>query len=517
MIEENTDALQRTMDSLARQVEAIFDSDQHLWLQRRQRYQTFCETSSGILLDWSHQWVDDDILDDLCDIAEQRRVIQKLHEQCNGALVNYTEQRRVLHTALRGTNAGLEEATKREIKTNFEAMVAFANDVRNEKLKGFWRDPFESILHIGIGGSHLGQALLQEALGEGALPIHFLSNVDDETATSILQTLNPRSTLIFVASKSMRTAETLRNFELVEAWFTSATKNPHAFKHHCVCLTSNQTAALQFGNHHFPIPDYVGGRFSIWSAMALPILVAHGIDTFRDFLEGAREADHDALHQPPRQNLSLLLALFAFFNIELRYVSSHVIASYIPQMRQLVPYLQQLELESNGKPANLDNESTSSTTVALWGGEETNGQHAWHQFLHQGTSIVSVDLLATTEGMAQPNNRWNIANCLAQRHLFFHGHSDESEERTINGHHGCNLLILDRVNTKTLGKLLATYEHKVAFLGFLWGINSYDQFGVEQGKILAEMYDQELVGKTTGSLLESDLHLIDKIRQQAID
>ena len=469
----------------------------------------------AILVDWSFQRIDQRAHEALLRVADEENLVPRIQAQMAGEVVNNTENRPALHTALRGTSDGLDTTTNEELTKDVHAALRFASDVSNREMVGFWNDPFTDVLHLGIGGSHLGQKLLYTAFGPSKIQVHFLSNVDPENVSTVLQSLVPKSTLIVVASKSLQTDEVLRNYESVKKWFLQSTDSAEALEHHCVCISGNPQNATQIGHHQFHIPESVGGRYSIWSAMGLPIMISHGYEAFTQFLAGAHEIDQLTLTNPIEKNISLILALLAYWNINFLKIESHVVGSYIHRLRHIVPYLQQLELESNGKSITPSGESVEDrTNVAFWGGTETDGQHAWHQFLHQGTSNFSMDLIAESNDSSDSNKSWQLANCLAQRHLLFHGFQDPSDRphRAVLGKHGCNLFLLDKVDAKTVGKLLAIYEHKVAFLGLLWNINSFDQFGVEQGKALAGQFHRSLTTGNASELTESEQELIDRIR-----
>ena len=469
----------------------------------------------GLLVDWSFQRIDQRAYELLLKVADEENLISRIQDQIAGEVVNKTENRPVLHTALRGTSNGLDATTIEELTKDVHTALRFASKISNREVTGFWKDPFTDILHLGIGGSHLGQKLLYTAFGPSNIQVHFLSNVDPENVSNVLQSLDPKSTLIVVASKSLQTHEVLRNYESVKTWFLQSTASAEALEHHCVCISGNLQNATQIGRHQLHIPESVGGRYSIWSAMGLPIMISHGNEMFTQFLEGAREVDQLTLTNPIEKNICLILALLAYWNINFLKIESHIVGTYIHRLRHIVPYLQQLELESNGKSITPSGESVDDrTNVAFWGGTETDGQHAWHQFLHQGTSNFDIDLIAHANGSNDSNGSWQLANCLAQRHLLFHGTQDLSDQphRAISGKHGCNLLLLDKVDAKTLGKLIAIYEHKVAFLGLLWNVNSFDQFGVEHGKALAEQFHRSLTTGNTSELTVSEQDLIDRIR-----
>lgn len=484
-------------------------------LATRDRNSVFNLDLDGLLVDWSFQRIDQRAYELLLKVADEENLIPRIQDQIAGKEVNKTENRPALHTALRGTSNGLDATTTEELTKDVHTALRFASNVSNREVTGFWNDPFTDVLHLGIGGSHLGQKLLYTAFGPSNIQVHFLSNVDPDNVSNVLQSLDPRSTLIVVASKSLQTDEVLRNYESVKRWFLQSTNSAEALEHHCVCISGNLQNAAQLGRHQFHIPESVGGRYSIWSAMGLPVMISHGGETFSQFLAGAREIDHLTLTNPIEKNISLILALLAFWNINFLKIESHVAGTYVHRLRHIVPYLQQLELESNGKSIKPSGESVDDrTSVAFWGGTETDGQHAWHQFLHQGTSDFSIDLIAETDDGSDSSRSWQLANCLAQRHILFHGTQDPSDQphRAISGKHGCNLFLLDKVDAKTLGKLIAIYEHKVAFLGLLWNVNAFDQFGVEHGKALAGKFHRLLTTGNASELTESEQDLIDRIR-----
>lgn len=505
-------ATTKHLASLAAQLRDLSGSE---LLATRDHSSIFNLDLDGLLVDWSFQRIDQSAYELLLKVADEENLISRIQDQIAGKVVNETENRPALHTALRGTSDGLDATTFEELTKGVRTALRFARSVSNREMTGFWNDPFTDVLHLGIGGSHLGQKLLYTAFGRSKLQVHFLSNVDPENVSNILQSLDPKSTLIVVATKSLQTDEVLRNYESVKAWFLQSTASPEALEHHCVCISGNLQNATQIGRHLFHIPESVGGRYSIWSAMGLPIMISHGQETFSQFLTGAREIDHLTLTNPIEKNVSLILALLAFWNINFLKIESHVVGTYIHRLRHIVPYLQQLELESNGKSRKPSGEPVDDkTSVAFWGGPETDGQHAWHQFLHQGTSNFSIDLIAEANDRSDSSGSWQLANCLAQRHLFFHGIQDPSDQphRAVSGKHSSNLLLLAKMDPKTLGKLIAIYEHKVAFLGLLWNVNSFDQFGVEHGKALAGQFHRSLTTGKATELTESEQVLIDRIR-----
>ena len=502
-------------ERLAAHADTLRDRSGAEILASRNPESTFKLDIDGLYVDWSFQRVDQVAYEQLLELAERTKLVSRIQNQFDGRIVNETEGRPALHTALRGSNAGLDIQTITEMKKDVQSAMIFTQKVLNGDITGYWNAEFTDVLHLGIGGSSLGQQLLNHALGTAEIPVHFLTNVDDSNVASVLSRLNPKTTLVIVASKSMTTAEVLRNYETVKSWFERTTNSKGAFEQHCVCISANKNGPAQMGQYRFHIPDSIGGRYSIWSAMGLSIMISHGVEVFREFLAGAKEIDELTLTRPVEKNPSLILALLAYWNINFLNVESHVIGTYIHKLELLIPYLQQLELESNGKSIGTSGDAVRQrSTVAIWGGPETDGQHAWHQFLHQGTSSFSADLIAESCLTDHTNASWQLANCLAQRHLLFHGNQAPLQQPHLNvvGKHSCNLILLDRLDARTLGKIVALYEHKVAFLGLLWNVNSFDQFGVEHGKVLTGLFHRALTSGDTTGLSSGEQDLINTIR-----
>ena len=446
----------------------------------------------GLTLDWSLQRLDHEVLDTLVELSEAIDLPTQLRRQFAGEIVNPSEQRAALHTALRGTTThpGPDEAplsaTKHELKQ-------FAANVLLGRTTSYSADAFTDILHIGIGGSHLGQKLLCDALGNTRLNIHFLSNSQSDRLRGTLAGLNPAKTLVIVASKSFTTPETQQNFERIRNWFAERTGRSDALASNLVLISSNTGLLAEIEGKHFIVPEDVGGRYSVWSAMGLPVMLSIGPEQFEHLLEGASAIDHHTSTAPSSKNAAIMLALIALWNTNFLATTSHTVLSYVAALRWLPSYLQQLEMESLGKSVSIDGEPVKHhTTSVIWGGEETDGQHAWHQWLHQGTHAFSADFIASKEQKSH-SDRWTLANSLAQHHVTFFGHEDtKAPEKHIQGGNGSTLILLDRADARTIGMLLALYEHKVASLGYLWNINPFDQWGVERGKVMAEDVNEAL-------------------------
>ncbi|MCY4128419.1 MAG: glucose-6-phosphate isomerase [Gammaproteobacteria bacterium] len=464
----------------------------------------------GLTLDWSLQRLDDDVLEALVELSNVVNLQDRLRQQFEGEVVNPTEQRAALHSAMRDTPTS-HRALRVRLRTDREELTHFAINVLNGHTTSYCGAAFTDVLHIGIGGSHLGQKLLSDALASTRLNLHFLSNSQSERVRSTLDRLDPAKTLAIVASKSFTTPETQQNFQSVKNWFAERTGRSDALASNLVLISSNASLIEKLPGKHFTVPEEVGGRFSVWSAMGLPVLLATGPEQFAQLLHGANLMDHHTITTPSSANAAVMLALLALWNTNFLAASSHAVLSYVAALRWLPGYLQQLEMESLGKSVTVDGETVPHhTTGVIWGGEETDGQHAWHQWLHQGTHLYSADFIATTS-RNNKDDSWTLANSLAQHHVTFYGHEDnKAPEKHIQGGHGSTLILLDDTNAKTIGMLLALYEHKVACLGYLWNIDPFDQWGVERGKVMAEEINKALSG--TGHTLSNPL-LDERVRK----
>ncbi len=445
-----------------------------------------------LTLDWSLQKLDDDVIGTLVELSVATNLQKQLQRQFAGEIVNPTEQRAALHTAMRGTPTSTGSIDD-QVRAAWVDLSQFARNVLHGRINSYSGNAFTDVLHIGIGGSHLGQKLLCDALASTRLNLHFLSNNQSEHVINTLRALDPAKTLVIVASKSFSTPETQKNFENVKCWIAEHSGRRDALDSNLVLISSNTSSLADLPGKHFVVPNEVGGRFSIWSSMGLPVLLAIGPEQFEQLLQGANLIDQHVATAPSTSNTAMMLALLALWNTNFLMTTSHTVLTYVAALRWLPAYLQQLEMESLGKSVTVEGQSVPNhTTSVIWGGEETDGQHAWHQWLHQGTHAYSADFIATTE-RGYRDDSWILANSLAQHHVVFYGHTDKTApEKHIEGGHGSTLILLDKINAKTIGMLLALYEHKVACLGYLWNINPFDQWGVERGKVMAEDINKAL-------------------------
>ena len=418
-----------------------------------------------------------------------------------GDPINITEGRAVLHTALRAPRGASPHAD--EVHAVLDAMLAFAERVRDTARSGV-RD----VVNIGIGGSDLGPQMVVPALDAFAardIACHFVSNVDGHDITPVLRRLKPESTLFVVASKTFTTQETMANAEVARQWFVD--QGGRDVARHFVAVTTNLAAAAAFGiTTTFGFWDWVGGRYSMWSAIGLPIAIAIGETSFRALLAGAHAMDRHFAEAPLESNLPAQLGLLDVWYRNFHRFTSRSVAPYHQGLRRLPAYLQQLEMESNGKGVDLDGQSLPyGTSPVVWGEPGTNGQHAFFQMLHQGTDVIPVEFIAVREpSHAQASlHRKALANCLAQSQALMMGktalqaRADKvpsasgtlpadtlARHRTFPGNRPSTTLVLDALTPRSLGALIALYEHRVFTSGAVWGINSFDQWGVELGKAL---------------------------------
>ena len=460
------------------------------------RFEDFSARLGPLLVDYSRQRIDAEVRQALVALAEESGLPAAIRDLFTGARVNNTEGRTAGHTVLRQpTDACPPQAARMR-----ERFLDIAQDMRDGSRRGFDGRPFECVLHIGIGGSHLGPELCLQALGASpnAPEVRFLANVDGEAGRAALAGLDPATTLVVVASKNFKTLETRLNTELAKSWFLERTCNPEAVAKHFLAATANAQAAVDSGlpaANCLDIGESTGGRFSLWSAVGLPIAIALGRAGFEELLAGAHLVDCHFEDAPLDKNLPVLLGLLQVWNSNFGGAASHAVLAYDHRLRALPSYLQQLEMESNGKSARRDGApSGTHTSPVVWGGEETNGQHAFHQLLHQGTRAFSADLIACIRHRHRwpDHHRWLLANCLAQGKALREGGEHEEPHRRVPGDRPTTTILLDELTPRALGALLALYEHKTFCLGALWQVNAFDQWGVELGKTLAEPIHAQL-------------------------
>lgn len=497
----------------------------HLFAQDPARFSKLSAEGAGLFLDYSKNIVDDKTMTLLYALARETQVEMQRDAMFAGQEVNRTEHRAVLHTALRKPrNEKLMLAQQDivpEIHAVLDRMAAFSEGVRSGAWRGYDDREITDVVNIGIGGSYLGPKMTCQALRSFAHPrlnTHFVSNVDGHDLDALLTRVNPATTLFIIASKGFNTAETMMNAQSARAWFLRHAKESDLSKHF-VAVSTHLDAVQAFGiapENMFPFWDWVGGRYSVWSAIGLALMLSIGPECFRQFLAGAHAMDQHFQQAPLEENLPVILALIGIWNRNFIGSSSISIAPYHQDLRLFPGYLQQLEMESNGKSVQVDGSKTSTTTCPIiWGDVGTNGQHAYFQLLHQGTDIMAVDFIAAlkpTHALEQ-HQVLLLANCFAQSEAFMRGkNADEVRadmqaqglpaaeiekllpHRIFPGNRPSNTILMESLNPHALGALIALYEHKVFVQGAIWGINSFDQWGVELGKILAKNIAAELNG-----------------------
>jgi len=448
----------------------------------------------GCYFDFSKQNIDATTRTHLLSLAEEMTVEAERDRMLRGDSINLSENRAVLHTALReGADAGID--ISKDIEDTHKRMFEISERIRSGVWRGYTGKPITDVVHIGIGGSHLGPELVVNAMSKQARTgprIHFVANIDGNELFPILAGLNPETSFFIVASKSFTTLETQVNAQSARAWFLERTCSVSAIAQHFLAVTTNIEAAAQFGlpeQNLLPMRDWVGGRFSLWSTVGLPIAIALGADCFRHLLAGARTVDEHFIQTPLATNVPVLTALSAIWNYNFLGAGSLAILCYDERLRLLPAYLQQLEMESNGKGVTRDGSPVSiHTSGIVWGGTGTRGQHAYHQLLHQGTRAFTADfiLIAKDDYDKPEHHQWLAANALAQSQAMAIGFEAEAEpHRNLPGNRPTTTIVMEQLGPFELGALLAVYEHKVFCQGIIWNINSFDQWGVEVGKRLA--------------------------------
>ncbi|OQS46949.1 glucose-6-phosphate isomerase [Chromobacterium violaceum] len=490
-----------------------------------QRFQRFSLELDGLLLDYSKNRVTERTLELLFDLARKADLRDWMDRMRSGERINVSENRSVLHTALRLPAGARLDLEGHDVAADVHQVLArlkdFSEQVREGRWLGFAGQPICDVVNLGIGGSDLGPLVAADALAAYAHPdlkVHFVSNVDGQHLARTLERLNPATTLFIIASKSFTTPETLLNAQAARAWFLQAAGEAQIAKHF-VAVSTNEPAVRAFGidpQHMFGFWDWVGGRYSVWSAIGLPVMLSIGYDNFRAFLDGGHAMDRHFFESPFDANMPVLLALIGIWYNTFYRAHTHAIMPYDHGLRRLPAHIQQLDMESNGKRVGRLGEALDfDTGPVIWGEEGANSQHAFFQLLHQGTRLVPCDFILPLNSHYPLGNQHDVlvANCLAQTEALMRGKNEAEVMRELShlsgeqldmllpqklfpGNQPSNTLALDRVTPYSMGMLMALYEHKVFVQGVIWGINSFDQWGVEYGKQLARRILPELSGDT---------------------
>lgn len=472
--------------------------------------------AAGLVADFSKQRIDSAVIDALVGVATSARLIEARKQLFAGEVVNPTENRAALHTALRGGEGNAEAAGLAQAERQRIAEVA--NQFRNGQLHGFNGQPLRTLVCIGIGGSDLGPRLVADALAQpGGPDVRFVANVDPADLARNLAGLDPATTAFLVVSKTFTTRETLANAEAALRWLTSAGAERQAALRHVIGVTANPEAAERYGvpaGQILRFWDWVGGRYSLWSAAGVSIAIACGPEVFEQLLAGAHDMDEHFRSAPLHANLPAWLGMLSIWNRDVLDYTSQAIIPYAERLRLLPAYLQQLIMESNGKSARVDGSHINLvTSPVIWGVSGTNAQHSFFQQLHQGPDTVPVDFIiarkpdpASLCGHDDPRHQILVANCLAQSAALALGkplpnvEQGENWHKAFPGNRPSTIIMLPSIDARSLGALLAAYEHATFVASVILGINAFDQFGVEYGKVMATSVENALAGQDDSGL-----------------
>ena len=492
-----------------------------------ERFDKFSLQLDGLLLDYSKNLITDETRDLLINLAQESNLNEWIGRMFKGEKINTSEHRAVLHTALRAPRGTSVQADGKNVVPDvhrvLDQMRRYSDAIRNGSLRGHTGKQIRDVVNIGIGGSALGPLMVYEALkpyGSEQLNAHFVSNVDATDLVETLKRLDPETTLFIVSSKTFTTQETLANAQSARAWLVKQLGAEEAVAKHFAAVSTNLKATSKFGinpENVFEFWDWVGGRYSLWSAIGLPIALFIGMDNFEKLLAGAHDMDNHFREAPLEQNMPVILGMLGVWYANFFDAGSHAILPYDQYLQHLPAYLQQLEMESNGKRVDREgNPVDYATQTIIWGEPGTNGQHSFYQLIHQGTRLVPADFLApvNSHNPTGDHHAMLLSNCFAQTEALMLGKTEAEvraeliaqglDEETLEalapykvfpGNHPTNMLLFDKLDPHTLGMLIALYEHKVFVQGVVWNINSFDQWGVEFGKQLAGKLLPELLAK----------------------
>lgn len=466
-----------------------------------QRFEKFHVKNNGVLFDYSKHLITDETRTLLLDLAKAQNLEHMRDAMFNGAPINTTENRAVLHTALRGSlspNVQVDGEHIQSFVTDLQKqMRTLSDDVRNDKT-------ITDVVNIGIGGSDIGPHMVCEALHKYANGphIHFVSNIDGDALLQILDGLEPNSTVFVVSSKTFTTLETIENAKAAKAWANG--------KSRFFAVTGNKQAAMDFGAREgdiLPLPEWIGGRYSVWSGIGLSICFSLGFTHFEDFLKGAHAADEHFKTAPPEQNISILMGLLGVWYNNFFNFPAHGVLAYAKNLGHFPRYIRQIDMESNGKYVDHDGNFVQyATGPIIMGGIGTSAQHAFFQSLHQGTDIIPCDFIVpvTADHDLESHHTHLLTNALAQSQALMNGRDNPDDpHRHFSGNRPSSMILIDKLDPYHLGMLMALYEHKIFVQGIIWHINSFDQFGVELGKTLARDIVDMMEGTTSDAHLDA--------------
>ncbi|MEI7934391.1 MAG: glucose-6-phosphate isomerase [Chlorobiaceae bacterium] len=493
------------------------------------RFERFSIQWEGLMLDYSKNRITPRTMELLLDLARNAGLEKKRDEMFAGEPINYTEGRAVLHTALRRPPGYSLQIDGLDLSSEIADVLAQMKDCCERVISGTWRGytgkRMTDVVNIGIGGSDLGPCMVNEALrpfAHGQLQVHFVSNIDGTHICETLKKLNPETTLFIIASKTFTTQETLTNAMTAREWFLTHAKHESHIAKHFVAVSTNRTKVVEFGideANMFRFWDWVGGRYSLWSSIGLSIALFLGFDHFQALLNGAYAMDEHFRNEPLERNIPVLLALLGIWYNNFFAFSSHAVIPYDQYLHRFPAFLQQLDMESNGKRVNGEGNTVDyATGPVIWGEPGTNSQHAFFQLLHQGPDVIPADFIVPlkTQNPVGEHHDILLANCFAQTEALMKGKNEQEVRQELEaagcddaelgmllphkvfpGNRPTNTILLDELNPFTLGSLIAMYEHKVFVQGIIWELNSFDQWGVELGKQLAKAIYPEIKGSET--------------------
>jgi glucose-6-phosphate isomerase len=510
-----------------------------------ERFAKYHVNWDGILFDFSKNQMGSETYSLFQELLEEAGVREAIQQQQSGEKINVTEDRAVLHTALRNMGDKAIFVDGKDVmpgvKASWAQLAAFSNEVRSGAWKGFTGKRIKHVVNIGIGGSDLGPRMVINALKPfqtEEITFHFVANIDGADLHEVLQKIDPETTLFIVASKTFTTQETMTNANSAKSWFLSNGGQDTDVAKHFVAVSTNAEGVAKFGidtENMFGFWDWVGGRYSVWSSIGLPVVLAIGFQGFQEFLSGAHAMDKHVAEADWSENIPALMAVLGIWYRNFHNAPSHAILPYDQYLDRFAAYFQQGDMESNGK--NVDragNRVNYPTGPIIWGEPGTNGQHAFYQLIHQGTDLIPADFITAKNCQHSLRDHHPIlmANFIAQTEALMKGKSrteveiemrqagiseEEVEKiapyRVFEGNRPTNSIVLDEVNPYHLGQLVAAYEHKIFIQGFIWNIFSYDQWGVELGKVLAKTVYNELSGGPKHDHDSSTLALIDYLKR----
>ncbi len=496
------------------------------------RFDRYNVSAAGIALDYSKNRINDDTLTKLMALAKEAQLPQAIEAMFSGAVINKTENRPALHIALRNRS-------NREIRVNGEnvtdtvnatlaKMKAFTAKVHSGEFAGYTGKKLRTIVNIGIGGSFLGPKVVSDALkpywNEG-YDLKYIANIDGTDFAETVKGLDVETTLFIVASKSFGTLETLKNAQAAREWFLQQGGTPEQVKNHFVAVSTNIPAATEFGieeENMFPMWDWVGGRYSLWSAIGLAQMIVLGTETFEALLQGAHNMDEHFRTAPLTENLPVLLGMLGVWYQNFFGAESHAVLSYDEYLQDLPNHLQQVDMESNGKRVTREGEVVDwQTGSVIWGGTGTNGQHAYHQLIHQGTRLIPADYIMPLQSHnpVADHHAWLFANYLGQQQAMLDGKNEAevleellasgmaedqakwlAPHKVIPGNRPCNSITFTKGTPEVIGALIAMYEHKIYVQGVIWDVNSFDQWGVQLGKLLGDAIYSAIESGDTATL-----------------